>query len=664
MVDVLLSRSTSTEVRFTTEVIWQTNWKGVCYLAAGFGEQEQKTKCRSYQGGMKRVVLVLTALFSLFFICNAIVAIPFHYSLAIYVGGTLTFIFLFYPARAASPRSLPSAFDLGCILLTLIPTIYFVASYEELLLRAGHIKTEEVIFGLMLTIASLEACRRVIGWILPVLAMLFFAYDIIGPYLPGVISHSGFPLERIIGTIYGNTGVYGVVARTYAVYVLIFILFGAFLERSGAGKAFTNLALALLGRSRGGAAKASVVSSGLAGMVLGSGAANISITGTFTIPLMKKTGFPGHVAGAVETVSSIGGHLMPPVMGAVAFLMASFTGIPYTYIALMSAAPAVLLYVAIYASVHFYSKKNPEIRALEKGSVPSVATTLKKDSIYLLPIVALVAALAGGFSPFRAAVLGMIVSVVVAFFRRETRFSLNDFIHTLSKGAVDSLMVGATAGVMGILLAALLLPGAPLLFSSWVVHFAGGNLLIALILVIIACYILGMGMTVTAAYILISIVAVAPLIEMGVPLFTAHLILIWFSQYSSFSPPFCLGAFVAAGIAGSDPMKTGWRSVILGKPYYIIPFLMVYTPLLGLDGITISTIIQWISCGIGLVVTSAIFERYFYRVLKWWEITALSGAAGLLFMPSHNTDAIGILILLMILIPQYLQAAKKVKIAS
>ena len=631
-------------------------------MSTAVSEESQSSK-RSFEGKAKTPFMILTGLFSLFFILTTFFTVPFHYSLAIYIGGTLTFIFLIFPARRKSPKQRPSAFDLLLILLTIASTLYFVINYESMLLRAGFITTNEVIMGTALVIVSLEACRRAIGLILPVMGLLFFAYDVLGPYLPDLISHSGFSVERIMGMIYSNEGIYGVVAKTYAVYVLIFILFGAFLERSGAGTAFTNLAIALLGRTKGGAAKAASVSSGLAGMVLGSGAANITITGTFTIPLMKKTGFPPHVAGAVETVSSIGGHLMPPVMGAAAFLMASFTGLPYTYIALMAFVPALLLYISIYASIHFFAKKNPEIQALDMSNIPPLMTTLKRDTIQFLPLITMVAALIYGFSPFRAAILGIIASLLAAYFRKETRFTLRDIFETLSKGAIDSLTVGATAGVMGIILATLLLPGTPLLFSSWVVSFAGGNLLIALLMIIAACYVLGMGMTVTAAYILIAIVAVSPLMEMGVPLFTAHLILIWFSQYSSFSPPFCLGAFVAAGIANADPMKTGWKSVVMGKPYFIIPFMMVYTSMLGLDGITASTVFLWITCAISLVLLAAVFEGFFYRKLKWWEMVGLVAASVLLLDPNHFTDLIGAGIALAILVPQYLQVSKKEKAA-
>ena len=622
----------------------------------GRGQQITGQK-RSLQGHWKKLLNIFAATFSLFFLYSTFFVVPFHCILAVYIGGTLIFIFYIYPSRAKSPEHRLSMVDLLWILMALIPSIYFIANYKDILLQVGGIKTHEVIFCFMLTLACLEGCRRVLGWSLPILAIIFLIYDIVGPYLPDVFAHRGFTMGRIGSTIYGQEGIYGIVARTYAVYVVIFIIFGAFLWKSGTGEAFTNLALAIFGRKKGGAAKAAVVASALAGSIMGSGAANITVTGTFTIPLMKRTGFPPHVAAAIETVASVGGHLLPPVMGAALFLMAAFTGQPYTYIMLLSLFPALLLYLFLFFSVHFYSNKNPYVAAVDRMKIPLLKDTLKKDGILLLPIVVLVGALMVGYTPFRAASLAIISTLIASSFRKKSRLSLKQIFECLSEGAINSLLVGATAGVMGVILATLLLPGVPLLFSSWVVAFSGGNLAIAIVLVIIASYILGMGMTVTAAYILISIVAVPPLMELGVPLLAAHLMIIWFSQDSAFTPPFCLASFVAAGIGNADPMKTGWRSVMFGKPIYVVPFLMAYTPILGLEGVTMATILTWISCTIGMILLSAVLERYWYRLLNWWEVTALSIAVILLFIPFNVTRVLGLITAIAVLFPQFKERA-------
>jgi TRAP transporter 4TM/12TM fusion protein len=625
----------------------------------GQQEHESSIQRRILQGHWRTALKILSALFSAFFIYTTFFIVPFHFTLAIYIAGTLVFIFSVYPLGRKSPMNRLSVFDCGWIIISLIPNIYFIIYYEELLLQVGGIRTYDIICALMLAIACLEACRRVLGWSLPVIAALFFIYDLLGPCFPDLVAHKGFSIGRIASTIFSQEGIYGIVARTYAVYVVIFIIFGAFLWKSGTGEAFTNLALALFGRRKGGAAKAAVFASGLAGSILGSGAANITVTGTFTIPLMKRTGFPAPVAAAIETVASVGGHLLPPVMGAAAFLMAAFTGYSYTYIIAIALFPAILLYLFLFFSVHFYSQKNPNVVGLDKNKIPPFKETLKRDGILLIPILVLIAALIYGYTPFRAAVLGIIATVGAALFSKRSRISPRKIFECLSEGAINSLVVGATAGVMGVLLATLLLPGVPLLFSSWVVAFSGGNLVIAIILVIVASYILGMGMTVTAAYILISIVAVPPLSELGVPLLAAHLMIIWYSQDSAFTPPFCLAAYVAAGIGNADPIKTGWKSVLLGKPIYIVPFLMVFTPILGLDGINATTILTWISCAIGMVVSAALFERYWYRSLLWWEMVVLSAAAILLFMPFYATWIIGLVLVLGVLIPQYRQVAPR-----
>ncbi|MPZ89911.1 MAG: TRAP transporter fused permease subunit, partial [Nitriliruptorales bacterium] len=456
--------------------------------------EEELTRRRSrlagFSPGPQVAIRVIAALFALYFLLTTVRAVSLHQQLAVYLGGSLALIFLCYPGRKGSPGHRPSLVDLVWVAVTIAPTVYFIVNHDAMVLRAGIVSDTDVLFGAMITVASLEGCRRVLGWALPVLAACFVIYAVFGASFPGVFQHAGFSAERVIGSIFSSNGVYGIVARTYAVYVIIFIIFGAFLQLSGAGTAFTNLALALFGRATGGAAKAAVVSSALAGSVLGAGAANITVTGTFTIPVMKRTGFSAHKAGAVETVASIGGHLLPPVMGAAAFLMASFTGIPYTEIVVVSLVPALMLYVTLYASVHFYAVKHGLKDTTAKLDVPSFGTTLRRDALLLLPLVVLVASLFLGYSPFRAAVNGIVATIVIAQVRRlvygEKRLGLRGLFEGLSQGALQSLMVGATAGVMGVLLAALLLPGTGLMLSSWIVQLSGGNLFIGLLFILVA----------------------------------------------------------------------------------------------------------------------------------------------------------------------------------
>lgn len=563
--------------------------------------------------------------------------------------------------------------------------------------------------------------------------------------------HKGFSYNEVVAFIYGGDGIFGVIANVYASYVFLFILFGVFLEMTKVGDVFVNLAFSLVGRLRGGAAKASVVSSGLVGTVVGSGAANICITGTFTIPLMKRVGFPAHYAGAVEAVSSIGGHLMPPVMGSAAFLVAAFTETSYNYIALVSIVPALMYYYAVYTSVHNQSGKLG-IVGMEKKDIPDFWQLIKKDGYLLIPVAVLITRLVIGRSPFDAALWAICLSIFLSFFRADTRlvalppliarwlklphwgtgrdwvavqadeamaakiraggnnedaeaagqavlaaeegprqsvlrenwmlwmagglfavlnvagvsagqalfwslaalfvFSSPKIMEGLERAAINSLVIGVTAGVMGIVLSGVSLPGIGMKFSSVVVGYskvfvdafgwAGSELPMVIIMSGVASYILGMGMTITAAYVLLSLLAVPALMSLGVPELNAHLIVLWQTQYASLTPPFALGAFVAAGIAQSDPMRTGFSCLRMAYPLYVIPFLMAYSPILMDDGASWGAIgLVWTTGFMGLYAISAGFEGFLKHNLTWPERISFIIAGGLLYVHSIWFNAVG-----------------------
>lgn len=618
---------------------------------------KDRSRLKTFHPAWGGPIKVVTGGYALYFLWTTFVRLNLNIQLAIYLGITLSLIFLVYKARESSPATRPSAVDLVLVVLALAPCANFLLRYEEITRRAGIVTDLDLLFAAMITIASFEGCRRVLGWSLPVVAAVVVIYALYGNYFPELVAHAGMSPQRVAGTIYGTNGVFGLVTRTFAVFVVVFIIFGAFLQQSGAGTAFTNLAIAAFGRRPGGAAKAAVISSGLAGSVLGSGAANIAVTGTFTIPLMKKRGYTPEVAAAYETVASIGGHLMPPVMGAAAFIMASFIGVPYFDIVKIAAIPALLLYMTLYASVHFYTgRHNLERAQVVDPAAPKLRRSLVIDGPLLAPLFVLVVTLGMGYSPFRSAVFATIAAIVTPQLLRLVSghygFTIRQMGQALVDGGIQSLTVGASAGVLGVLVGSLLLPGTGLTFSSWIVHLSGGRLFLALILVIMASYILGMGMTVTAAYIIIAVVAAPALTQLGVAVIVAHLVIIWFSQDSSFTPPFALGAFIAAGIADASPMKTAWRSVLVGKPMYYIPFLMIYTPLLGLEGWT--PFVYWtiFAAGLGLIMTASVAEQYLVRNLAIWESVALGAGALLLWYPNLLTGLIGLGIFLLIYLRQ------------
>ncbi|MAE05637.1 MAG: hypothetical protein CMH76_04810 [Nitrospinae bacterium] len=693
----------------------------------------------------------------------------FHFYLPLYVVFTALLTFIFYPARAGAPVKRPSWVDLILCACVVVFTVEYIMNFADRGDREGTVLWPDVFMGTIAIIVSIEMCRRILGWVLPLLGVFFFLYAMFGNYFPGRLLHKGFSYNEVVGFIYGTAGVFGVIANVYASYVFLFILFGVFLEKTKVGDVFVDLSYALVGRLRGGAAKASVVSSGLVGSVVGSGAANIVITGTFTIPLMKRAGYKAHYAAAVEAVSSIGGHLLPPVMGSAAFLVAAFTETDYGWIALISLVPALMYYFAVYMSVHFRSGMDG-IHGLPKEELPELMPLLKKDGYLLLPVALLILRLIIGRSPFDAALWAIILAMVLGFFRHDTRliafppiiasllgipnwstrsdrlefraarhrkeladsgkspgeaddgatafltaakagppggFLVENWpilagagvlavlpamgfgffesifwavtamivlasprvIDGLEQGAINSLIIGVTAGVMGIVLAGVSMPGLGIKFSAIILGYAnfldnalgitGTALPVAILLCAMASYIMGMGMTITASYVLLSILAVPALVELGVPLLSAHLMILWLSQDASLTPPFALGAFIAAGIAGADPMRTGFSSLKLAKALYIVPFLMAYTPILiDKDASWISIGVIWVSGFMGFFCTSAALEGYMRRNLLIWERIILALAGALLFFYVTWMKVVGTIIMSAMIGLQYLSGEK------
>ena len=467
-----------------------------------------------------------------------------------------------------------------------------------------------------------------------------------------------------MGYLYSQSGIYGVITRVYAQVVFIFLIFGALLQATRVGDVFVDLAFALVGRFKGGAAKAAVVSSGLVGSIVGSGAANIVITGTFTIPLMKRGGFRATYAAATEAVASIGGHLMPPIMASAAFILAAMTETPYYKVALVSLVPALLYYLSVFMSVHYYASKN-NLQGLSKEELPDFWGVMKKDGILLLPIVLLIMLLILQFSPFFAGFWAIVASVVVSTFKQkcwyllgvqaavfvasilyggdavylyvligcflswrhqEARRIMSEIGDAFVTGSVNSLVIGATAGVMGLVLTGVTHPDLAQKMTAIILSYSNNMLWLAVALVALASYILGMGMTITASYILIAILAGPALMDFGLSMFTAHMIILWLSQDAALTPPFALGAFVAAGVAQCDPMRTGFISLKLAKPLYVVPLLMAYTPIL-INGPWDQVILVWASAALGFICTSAALEGYFLRILTTFD-RCLMGAAG------------------------------------
>ena len=532
----------------------------------------------------------------------------------------------------------PTLSDILYALTSVAVVYYWIHEFEVLNYRAGAETHLDAMISIVGIILSLEVCRRVLGWSMTFIGIGMFLYGYLGPMFPDIVAHRGFGIERLCTALYLTTnGVFGVMANVLATYVILFIFFGAFLHKSGAGKFFIDFPLALAGRTTGGPAKVAVIASAFFGSVSGSAIANTVSTGAFTIPLMKRAGFKPHVAGAIEPSASIGGMFLPPVMGAGGFLMAELTEMPYSYIMMIAIFPALLYFFSVFCMIHFEAKKQG-IKGIDDDEFPHWKEVLKKQWYYSLPLIIITILMIIGKSPGMAAFWSALSCIVVSWVRQDREVSFKDrlifvpitilFLMIVSLGYIDypiqtlfgfkiqfcisllatiwcllvsalrkdiemdlkgiwqailtgannTLIIGATLGVIGIIVGTISLTGVGLKFSDIIISLANGNLLAAIFLVALASLVLGMGVPVTAAYLITAVLAVPPLMDMGVPLICAHMIVYWFSQDSNITPPVCVAAYAGAAIAGSDPWKTGWTAFKFAKLLYVMPILFAFTP--------------------------------------------------------------------------------------
>ncbi len=548
-----------------------------------------------YPVGRPRIHIPLSIIAG-FFVSGAVAAIGFYDSIdafhaallggsgALLTGLTVASLVIgagvFFADRWMSARwpNNPSLSDLIFALTSAAVVYYWIHEFEVLNYRAGAETNLDAMVSVIGIILSLEVCRRVLGWSMTIIGIGMFLYGYLGPYFPDIIAHRGFGIERLSTALYLTTnGVFGVMANVLATYVILFIFFGAFLHKSGAGKFFIDLPLAIAGHSTGGPAKVAVIASALFGSVSGSAIANTVSTGAFTIPLMKRAGFKPHVAGAIEPSASIGGMFLPPVMGAGGFLMAELTETSYAYIMMIAVFPALLYFFSVFCMIHFEAKKQG-LAGITDEQFPHWKKVLKKEWYFSLPLVIITILMILGKSPGFAAFWATLSCIAVSWVRKETRMGLAEIWDAIQTGAKNTLIIGATLGVIGIIVGTISLTGIGLKFSDIIISLANGNLMIALLLVGLASLVLGMGVPVTAAYLITAVLAVPPLYDMGVPILAAHMIVYWFSQDSNITPPVCVAAYAGAAIAGADPWKTGWTSFKFAKLLYVMPILFAFTP--------------------------------------------------------------------------------------
>lgn len=518
----------------------------------------------------------------------------------LYLLFTSVLVFTAYPARKGAPNDRPSIIDAVFIVLAVVSIGYWMDQYVPYaMFRVSEPNNWDLIMGGIAIVVVLETSRRVLGIAIPIIATLFLLQLYYGPYLPGKLSHSGLPVDRIVEfTFSTQEAMFGVILATFATFVFPFMIFGAFLERSGAGTFFMDLATALTGKWRGGPAKIATVSSALFGSISGSSVANVVASGAFTIPMMKRIGFKPHHAGGIEAIASTGGQIMPPIMGAGVFILATLTQTDYLSIAVMNVIPAVLFFSFVLLMVDLEAVRTG-IKGLPADEIPRVRDVLRRGWHFFVPPVLVVTLLFKGYSPDLGAFWGTVSALVLSWRHKETAMGPRDIFRGLISGAHNNTSAGAAIGSLGVIIGGIILSGLGLKFSAVLVEFAGGSLLLTVSLVTLISVIIGMGSSTTGSYIILAVVAAPALIQLGVPEIAAHLVVFYAACLSNITPPVCVSAFAAAAIAKADPMRTGFAALKYGTTLVLIPYSFVYVPELLLQGTWLEIAAATVSYAIG-----------------------------------------------------------------
>ena len=618
-------------------------------------------------------IAIFYSLFHLFITFNPL---PELIQRSAHVAIGLVLIFLLYPARQSSSRQSIPWLDWLLALAALATFLYLWKEYQAIMTTRGGIpNTLDIVFAILAVVLVVEGARRVMGWMLPILGLVFLSYPFFSHYdwVPDRLLTRPYSISDIFGQMYLKTeGLYSSAIGASVTFIFLFILFGAFLAKSGMGKLFNDLAMALAGHKQGGPAKVAVISSGFMGSINGTAVANVVGTGSFTIPLMKKIGYHKNFAGAVEASASVGGQILPPVMGASAFIMAETTGVSYGTIALAATLPALLYYLGVMAQVHFRAGKD-NLKGVPKADLPRVKDVLKERGHLLIPIVALVFFLFQSIPVSYAAVYTIVLTVIVASFRKSTRMGFKEILEALADGAKQSLSVMAACAVVGIIIGVVSLTSFGSVMTSSIMSIGAGSLFLTLFFTMIASMILGMGLPSIPAYIITATMAAPALANFDIPTLVAHMFVFYFGLFANITPPVALAAFAGAGIAGGDPMRTGFQALKLSLAGFIVPFLFVYNPaMLMIDTANVAvnarefafpvwtTIVSIVFTSVvGILALGAAVEGYFKIGLNWFWRIFLGAGALCMIIPETVTDIIGIVMVVIAISINIMQAKKQ-----
>ena len=620
-----------------------------------------ETRHRQYGGALDKAITGLSAIIVLYCLCY--IGHVWEY-MGIYIYGgvhrslVLTFLLvmslLLFPAKKGAPRDKLPWYDVILILLSLVTGGYLILNIERLDSIMMPADTFQQVLAVIMVVIVLECARRAVSWIFTLLGIIFITFPFYTELLPGILHSENFSFQRVMSIVYMNTnfGINGTIMHILSTTILAFITFAAFLQLSGGGKFFIDLAMGLLGRYRGGPAKVAVVASGFFGTISGSAVANVATTGVITIPLMKRVGYKPHFAAAVEAAASTGGQFTPPVMATVAFLMADFLGISYLKVCIAAALPAVLYYLALLIMVDLEAGKN-DLAGLPRKELPLIRKTLAGGWIYLLPLAVLIFLLAVlRYRAETAAMYSLASIILVSFFKKESRIGPRRFVQGLNLGGQGVLEIGVAIAVAGMMVATLELTGISFRVTFALVELAGGSKIILLLLTAAIGFIMGMGIGPAPIYITLALLVGPAMVESGIDPIAAHLFLIYLSVLSMITPPECLASFVAATIAGSNFMRTGFTAMRLGAVAFLVPFIFVYSPELLLMGSAGQVALAVPTALIGIFFLSVGFEGYFLRKTGLLARVLLLAAGVVMIIPGWITDVCGFVVGVAILLGQ------------
>jgi TRAP transporter 4TM/12TM fusion protein len=624
---------------------------------------EKESKTRSFDRPlMTQIVYWLSIGIALYHFITSFIGYPAtHLHRSTHVAMMTLMAFILYPSHAQGTRRSLPWYDVVLGICAVAVAVYVRIDYIPYINRMGSPNTMDIIIGTILIVTVLEASRRISGWPLVILSLVFILYGLYGRSLPGILMHRGYNWRGLISHIFINTeGIYGTSVDVAASYIFLFILFGTIMNKCGMGRFFNDLALAFAGSSKGGPAKVAVIASGFLGSINGSAVANVVTTGAFTIPLMKKTGYSKEFAGAVESSASVGGQLLPPIMGAAAFIMAEMLGIKYGAIVVAAAIPALLYYLGIMVQVQLRAEKL-NLEGVPKEQLPKLGDVMRERGHLLIPIAFLLYMLLfSGSTVIFSAFWAIVATIIVSQLRKTTRMTIRQLLDAFSEGTIATVSVAVACAVVGIIIGVVSLTGFGLNMANAIIQLGRSNLMLTLLLTMITCMILGMGLPSIPAYLITATMAAPALVKLGIPALAAHMFVFYFAMFANITPPVALASFAAAGLSGGDPMRTGLQSLKLSLAGFIVPYMFIYNTSLLLLNTTAGTAV-WVTITaiIGVSMIGMATEGFLFTSIHWaLRIVAFAGAL-LLITANTLQDLVGFIILIAVFIIQRVLMKRK-----